>query len=317
MTDSRLTIADQAILGAANFCLIVRHPRLTERFWRYRQGVPLFATPRNHSQLVHWRKFLDHNPLFVTLTDKLAVKDWARARGVESPRVVWRGKRGEDIPDELLTAAHVVKMNHGWNANIFPGRETLPREVLNSRVNAWLSRRWGYSRQWAYRHIEPEVFVEEMVEAHPLWEMTFRCHDGIIASWYISREQKTPREQNAFFDAEDRRLPDPVGWGEDENLPRDFVIPDFVAEAKDAARRLSVGLDYVRVDLIWDGQHVLLSEMTMYPGAGFGAEARARIAPLIEPLWREKLHLSWFLSTPQPWPKSLYANSLKKWLAAD
>ncbi len=315
VTPPRLTFGDRAVLAAANVWLLIRHPLVAARFLFRGHGAPWFATPRSHGQLVQWRKLVDHNPLFVVLIDKLAVKEWAKARGVDAPAVAWRGKRPEDIPAELLTAEHVIKTNHGTGTNFFPDRESLSREALNARLRTQLARRYGTYGQWAYDQTVPEVFVEKRIAGGPLWEVTVRCCDGHIASWYIARDQKTPREQNGFFDGADNRLPDPIGWPEGENLPRDFVPPDFIAEAKAVASRLGAGLDYARFDLLWDGKRVLFGEATLYPGSGFGAEVAAGIAPLIERAWLETLDRSWFLSTAQPWPRSIYAGAVRRWLA--
>lgn len=315
MITPRLSIADHGILAAANLWLILRHPRNALRFWREGHGAPLFATPRGHNALMQWRKYLDHNPLFVTLTDKLAAKDWARARGVNSALVVWRGQRPEDIPAELIDARHVIKTNHGWGSNTFPGREPMSRDALNTRVNRQLRHRYGTYGQWAYDQIAPKVFVEEMLVASPLWEMTFRCCDGRIASFNLACEKKTERDANSYFSADDARLPRPRGVEDRPELPADFVLPHFIAEAKAIAMRLSQGIDHVRVDLSWDGDRILLGELTCYSAAGFGTEERVGIGALIEPLWLDSLPLSWLLSAPHRGPLSLYARAFRKWLA--
>jgi hypothetical protein len=62
--------------------------------------LPNPAAPESYHELVLWRKILDRNPLFVTLTDKLAAKAHISSACPELalPRTLWSGRDAIDIP---------------------------------------------------------------------------------------------------------------------------------------------------------------------------------------------------------------------------
>lgn len=55
--------------------------------------LPNPAAPVRHHELLLWRKILDRNPLFLTLTDKLAAKAHIRGAcpGIPIPNTLWCG----------------------------------------------------------------------------------------------------------------------------------------------------------------------------------------------------------------------------------
>ncbi|BCG95058.1 hypothetical protein [Mesorhizobium sp. 131-2-1] len=109
------------VLAAARLLLTLRHPALVARFVKKLGYLPNPAAPRSYHELMLWRKIIDRNPLFVTLTDKLAAKDHIRRVCPELPRatMLWSGRNPADIPPELLAGNVVVKANHGCAMNIF------------------------------------------------------------------------------------------------------------------------------------------------------------------------------------------------------
>ncbi len=312
-----MRLTDAAVLCAANLYAGLRNPKNSVRYVLRKRRLPLFATPRGHSALVQWRKLFDHNPQFMLFCDKLKAKQWAIEHdpSVAVAETVWSGGGPEDIPGALLQPRYVIKANHGWGFNYFPHREPLPRREIERRAAGWLARPFRYAGQWGDARVERRLYVERLVgDGEPIWEATFRCHDGVVSAYYVAFEQKTPRERGAFFDADGRRLPAVTGMAESEQFPSDFLPPPFVSEAKVHAARLSRGIDYVRIDFMFDGEKIYFCEFTVYPGSGYSIEQRAHIAPLIERAWLESLPKSWFLSTAQRWPRSIYAAAFLRWL---
>lgn len=311
-----LSFSDRLVLAAANLFVWLRHPWLSLSFWYRRRRPPLLATPCGVSELVQWRKIFDRNPLYPVLADKLRVKEWACAQvpGLKAAEVLWTGPRAADLPAELLRPDVVIKTNHGTGTNYFPGRRSLPRAELDSLLDGWLRRRFDRELQWAYGLVPPTLMVERLVGGGaPLTEMTYRCAGGKVATAFVATEQKTPRERNAYFTGDGRRLPPKRGSKPDKQLPADYVLPESFWRARAVAERLSRDFDFARVDLmVHDGQ-IFICEMTLYPGSGFSDERATNTAPYIERGWIEALEKAWFLSAPQPWPACVYGAALKRW----
>ena len=72
------------ILSVAGLLLTLRHPALTVRSAMKLGYLPNPAAPKTYHEMLLWRKIVDRNPLFVTLTDKLAAKAHIRS-GLPAP----------------------------------------------------------------------------------------------------------------------------------------------------------------------------------------------------------------------------------------
>lgn len=66
------------VLAMARLLITLRHPILVGRFARKMGYFPNPAAPVRYNECMLWRRLIDHNPLFVTLSDKLAAKDYIR-----------------------------------------------------------------------------------------------------------------------------------------------------------------------------------------------------------------------------------------------
>lgn len=100
-----------------------------------------------------------------------------------------------------------------------------------------------------------------------------------------------------------------------DELPPGLEIAAAYREACEHTRRLSADADYARFDFFWNGRELYGSEITVYPGAGIGPLDDPKLYSMVRAGWR--LENTWFLTTPQKWPASLYASALKRRLAKD
>ncbi|RVD31462.1 hypothetical protein EN742_34120, partial [Mesorhizobium sp. M4A.F.Ca.ET.020.02.1.1] len=102
MKRPKVTVRQKVILAIARVFLTARHPLLVTRFVRRLGYLPNPAAPTRYHERMLWRKIIDRNPLFVTLTDKLAAKDYIRrvCPQVQSPRTLWSGRDPDAIPPD-------------------------------------------------------------------------------------------------------------------------------------------------------------------------------------------------------------------------
>ena len=103
----------------------------------------------------------------------------------------------------------------------------------------------------------------------------------------------------------------------EQMLPPDYVLAPSFFRAREMASRISRSLDHVRVDFLVDGDEIYLGELTVYPGSGYGNERWSRTDGMIERAWFRAMHLSWFYSTPHPWPMSIYQAAFRRWVDAN
>ncbi len=305
-----VSVADRLILALANVLLWLRYAYHHADFsWRKRR-LAQFAAPRRLCELVQWRKLIDHDPRFVTLTDKLGAKTWVaeRAPDLLQPEVIWVGERAADLPDAYSGPGFVIKTNHASHQNVFPDRETLPRAELVRRLDAWLSRPYRVEQQWAYLGIRPRLFAERRVGDGRLYDISFRIHNGVASAGHVATDFKTAAERDGYFFADGRRL---HVAHYPEALPDDFVPPPSFHRARQFAERLGQDADYFRVDFLCTEEEAYFGEITLYPASGMGSDDEP--APLIYRSWLACIERSWFLATPQPFPLSLYQGAFRRW----
>lgn len=314
-----ISMTDRVTFAVVQCLAVLRHPRITQSFWKRRKRIPNFARPSEIGETVQWRKVFDRNPLFTTLCDKLAAKRWVAERFPDVPIVepVWIGSRPRDLPEALTGPAYIVKASHGCRANYFPARSPLPRAELDRRMAWWLRRSYDLQGQWGYRHIPRRLLVEPRLGAGgPLTEYCFRCHGGVVASASVFIDQHQATDRSADFAGDGSRMPPRLNKLPQQMLPPDYVLAPSFFRAREMASRISQDLDHVRVDFLVDGDDVFLGELTIYPGSGYGNERWSHIDGLIERAWFRAMHLSWFYRTPQPWPMSLYQSAFRRWVDA-
>lgn len=299
------------VLAAARVLLTLRHPLMTARFLRRLGYLPNPALPRTYNERLLWRKMLDRNPLFVTLTDKIAVKTYIRERCPELAHAatLWVGDRPADIPQALLDGEVMVKTNNGSGTNLVVRRGVPDRGRVEKRTRRWLRPRHGRRREeWAYWLIQPTLLIEELLKlGSPELPTDIKVHvcGGVVAHvWAADRRD----ERSLLLDGDGLPLPgrDSVYAGA---FPPSEVLKVMVREAAGMASVLAGDLDYIRVDFLATIDGLLAGEITVYPAAGYDTWSDPEIARRIERLW--DLRLSEFMRRPQSGLTGLYAEALR------
>lgn len=247
--------------------------------WADRAIDPLTAP---FADLVQLRMDRDRNPLLPVLADKRRVKDWARAHGVATARVVWEGRRGDLIPWDDLPSNCYLKANHGsgWNLRCHnglitlfqdgkvpePHRQVLTRSSSQALVESWL-RRYFSLREWAYKPVPRRVFVEELLvdrTADELQDYRFYVFAGKVRAANLGSPTLRRLGQAAAWYADGR----PWVLTRGQQILIERPVPSTWDSLKRTAETLAAGLDFVRVDLYDTVDGVMLGEMTFYPEAG-------------------------------------------------
>lgn len=308
-------LLDEAIFALANASVWFTDPIFALNCAVRLHRIPNFARPRHHNDLVQWRKHFDHNPLFGTFCDKLAARDWARARVPElkTVEVVWQGTDPDAIPREFLTDGYVVKSSCGSGRNYFPGRGHWTAAEQARRFRRWLKPSGGVG-EWGYTQVRPRLFIERLMgRPEEIYELNLRCHDGRVTVGFCVNSWKTSKAAGAYLSGDGKRID---AWTDDARwLAPEEIIPREVFErAAGYARRISAGLDQIRVDFLIVGGEPYLGELTVYSASGFGDEETVGIGPDIERAWLGAISNSWFLTAPQHGFRALYAEAFRRWV---
>ncbi len=287
---------------------------------------PNVALPRRYNEKMFWRKIFDHNPLFVTFSDKLATKDLLAQRcpDLDVAKVLWIGRDASKIPDDVLALPVVIKANHGSDMNVFHGNVGGQEPLPLDQINAWMERPFGEQKfEWAYTHAERKLFVEKFITTRQkgdLFDISVHAVDEQPLFIEVIRDNKTGKEQKGYFRPDGSRWKaiEKVWTGDGRNtaLPEGFNIPEIYQEALDHARVLSAGVDYARFDFLSNGDRLYGGEITIYPASGLTPHAPfANYNKYLSEHW--DLLKSWFLTSRQSWILQFYVSALRRCLVRE
>ncbi len=245
---------------------------------------------------VRYRMRYDRNPLYITLTDKYKVREYAGSKAVKTANLLFETDHTEAIPFADLPSNYFIKMNHGsgwnilgYNSGLYLFRDgselvnpdgsylnmksankyKLTKDQAKKLCYRWLDRRYS-KKEWAYQHIRPRIIVEELLSSnHPKDLKDYRLYtfNGEVKAILVDSPLYRRNRENVFFD------PD---WNEfkltkyDEKPPHPLPEkPGSFDEMIEVAQRLGKDIDFARIDLYDTTQGVVLGEMTVYPDGGF------------------------------------------------
>lgn len=256
------------------------------------------ARNRSFAWKVRCRIKHDRNPRFPQLQDKYEVKEFARAHGISSAKVLYLTDRPESIPFDELPANYFIKATHGctWNVISIDSKlyylnkngegfvrqdgtlasgQYLEQYRLSRAECIALCKQWLRScyrpQEWAYTMISPRIMVEEKItqgaRSLPREYKLFTMDGSVKAIAAVGAIFRANGFDRLFFDTNWQPFP--------MTRQKRAVVPDHLSarpagldEMIGAAECLGKGLDFIRVDMFQSRDGVFLGEMTVYPFAG-------------------------------------------------
>lgn len=308
-------IGDSFIFGLVGIWFVVNSQREYLRLIKFQLpylALPIrLAVPRLANEKYLWRKMLDHNPDFVTVTDKIDAKDWIKAKGVDiaMPRTLWTGSNASELPDELWDEPMYLKAAHGCEMNIAVLERPQDIPAIKRQADAFLAKDHGSRRrQWAYSHVRRRLIAEQAVLREgglieikcftygPVIEQFLVLRRGPPASaarWELMADGQFERSQRATTASD-----------EVDTAP----LPEVTDRALEIASEIGAHFDHVRIDFLTDGETLFLGEITVYHDAGRAYLQGHYVDAPANRSW--DLRRSWFLTTPQKGWRAIYAAAL-------
>lgn len=231
--------------------------------------------PQTFNEKIQWLKLYNHDPLYTTLVDKYAVKQYV-ANKIGNEHVIpvvggpWRS--ANEIVFSKLPDQFVLKCNHDCGSIVICTDKTkLKTQAVKAKLNSALKKNYYYvGREWPYKNVRPCIFAEKyMVDesGYELKDYKFFCFNGEPKCMFIASDRMDNTEETKFdfFDMDFVHLPFTNGH------PNATVCPNkpvFFDEMKQAAKMLSKGIPHVRVDFYEDTSNFYFGEMTFYHWGG-------------------------------------------------
>ena len=146
------------------------------------------SSPQTMNEKMQWLKLHDRQPIYQTMVDKLAAKEYyGKMLGTEYivPTIgVWN--RVEDIDFDSLPNKFVLKTNHsGGNTGVIVCKDKSRLDIASAKRRLKKSLKSDIYKgfaEWPYKGINKRIFAEELLgkEGEELVDYKFYCFDGYV-----------------------------------------------------------------------------------------------------------------------------------------
>lgn len=245
------------------------------RSWYSRMPYRLnLSKPKSYNEKLQWMKLYDRNPLYTTMVDKYAVKEYVgNIIGQEYiiPTLgVWDSF--DDIDFDSLPNQFVLKCTHD-SGGLVICKDKSKLDLSKAKEKIESSLRTDYymnGREWPYKDVPKRIIAEKYMEdtkTAELRDYKFFCFDGKVKWLFIATDRQNREEPYFdFFDMDFNHLPLQHGH---PNAPVMPEKPKSFELMKAFASKLSQGLPHVRVDFYEVDGKVYFGELTFFHHGGW------------------------------------------------
>lgn len=231
--------------------------------------------PKTYNEKLQWLKLYDRRPIYTTMVDKYAVKDYVASiigRQYVIPTIgVWSSF--DEIDFNSLPNQFVLKCTHdSGGLVIVKDKSLLDKKKAKSKIENSLKRRYYYSnREWPYKNVIPRIIAEPYLEdeiTKDLRDYKFFTFDGVVRALFIATERQTEGEETKFdfFDENFNHLPMTNGHPNAKTTPSK---PTQFELMKELASKLGDGIPQARIDFYECNGKVFFGEITLFHWSGF------------------------------------------------
>lgn len=239
-----------------------------------------WKNPKKYQEKLQWLKVYNRNPLYNTMVDKIAVKDYV-AKLIGDKYViptlgVWDSF--DDIDFDTLPNQFVLKTNNGGgNTGVVVCTDKSKLDIPSAKRKIELSMRdsiYKSFREWPYKDVKPRIFAEAYMTDDTefnkggLSDYKFTCFNGVADNVMVCVGRNTGETKFYFFDQKWDLQPLNVRG---KNTTPSFKLPKpkCMDEMFEIAGKLSEGIPFLRVDLYCINERPYFGETTFFPASGF------------------------------------------------
>ncbi|MBE6712965.1 MAG: glycosyl transferase [Ruminococcaceae bacterium] len=230
--------------------------------------------PKTFNEKLQWLKLYDRKPIYTTMVDKYAVKQYVAERIGDEYIIptlgVWSSF--DEIDFDSLPERFVLKCTHdSGGLVIVRDKAMLNREKARAKIERSLKRDYYLqSREWPYKNVPRKILAEVYMENEngvPLRDYKFYCFNGEPKFLYISEGLENHATASISFVTLDWQFApyERSDFKPFETLP---PKPEKLEDMIFLAKKLSDGCDFLRVDFYQINGNIYFSELTFFPCGG-------------------------------------------------
>lgn len=242
---------------------------------RFHRNLNL-KNPQSLADKVSYLELHKEDPLTVKCTDKYAVREYIKSKGLEDILVPLVGGpwMSYDVIDfESLPNRFVIKATHGCKMNyLVSDKSKMDVEKCKAEVERWLKTTYGtYSMEPHYNKIPHRIYAEKYLGAlDQMVDYKFHCCNGIPQFVIVLTDRHASGDKAMevtidMFDMDWNPIFEVVGANNEKAGTGNIPCPAHFREMKEIAKKLSEDFKFVRVDLYDMGEKVMFGELTFSP----------------------------------------------------
>ena len=231
------------------------------------------SSPRTYVEKMQWLKVHDRKPIFTTLVDKRAVKDYV-AKKIGAQYIVpllgvWDSP--EQIDYNSLPNQFVLKATHGGGARdvvICKDKSSFDKEAACVQLKKSLSSDYWRMREWQYKDVPRKIIAEAYLEdaSGSLNDYKVMCFQGVPKLIQVHRSRFTHQTQD-IFDTDWNKQP--IGQREYPCTEDTIEKPSVLEEMLECSKILSENLIQSRIDWYIVNGKLYFGEITLTDSAGY------------------------------------------------
>ena len=265
-----------------------------------------WKNPQTLNEKINWLAFYTDTSLWSTCTDKYAVREYVKSKGLEHILIPIYGKwdKAEDIDFDSLPEKYVLKPNNG-NSDLIvvTDKSKLDKQDAINRLNHSGAAKFIGSAQPHYLPIKPCFIAEKLLETtNPLGlvDYKFKVFNGkpyCIGTW-ANRIPMTNTGDFGIYDLDWNPLTD---WISNKAMNHVHIPkPECLDEMLEYAAKLGEDFEQVSVDFYEIDGKVYFGELTFTSAAGrdndYTDEALLKMGQQIKLDFSKKIKRHWNLT---------------------
>ena len=263
----------------AKLLLILPDEKYAQWFHKLYTGKGLnLKEPKYFDEKIWWLKLNNRDPLLTKCSDKHAVREYVKEKGLEHILIPQLGlyNDAKDIPFSEYNDEVIIKCTSGSGENyFFAPQKNNDIKMIVKRMNYTLKQNpYWYSREWNYKNIDRKITVEKIIRdknGKLPTDYKFMCFNGEPKLLFL--DIGLIDENNVYNHNYPRNIYDMdfnlMPFIETrENYKGVIEKPENWKQMVEIAKTLSEPFPFCRVDLYNVDGKVYFGEITFYHGGG-------------------------------------------------
>lgn len=246
-------------------------------FFRFKNRVgywPHLNHPRTFNEKLQWLKLNDRHAEYTQMVDKIDAKKYVASiigdKYIIPTLGVWNSV--DEIEWDKLPNQFVIKVSSDSGGIVVcKDKQTLDIEKAKEKLtNGWGKNYYVHNKEYPYRDLTPRIIAEEYKEdesGYELRDYKIFCFNGEPKILFVASDRQKAAEDTKFdfFDLNWNHLPFTNGH---PNSKEHIAKPKNFEEMLEIAKKLSVGIPQVRIDLYNCNGKIYFGEITFFHWSG-------------------------------------------------